>query len=119
MDATDQIYSEITQIIEQYRTEVPGRRRAWPKAVKERVQDLRRRKVSWDEISKSTGIPVSTLYQWRIRKSTSSFQELSVVPTSGRSRSDGHSVTVVVSDRIRVEGLDVGSVIKLIQRLDR
>jgi len=105
----EQIVSEITEIMDQYRREVPSGRRAWPESIKSRVLSLRRAGVRCAEISRRTGLPYYTVLEWR--RGQSGFVELPVVveakkvstvtvPTLG-------TITVVLPSGVRIEGMCV------------
>lgn len=103
---TEQIIKEITEIMEQYRREVPSGRRAWPTSIRSRVLSLRRAGVRCAEISRCTGLPYYTVLEWR--KNPASFVELPVVakpekvgtvtvPTFG-------VLTITLPSGVRIEG---------------
>jgi hypothetical protein len=104
--AGEQIISEIAQIMEQYRKEVPGGRRAWPESIKSRVIRLRGAGLRCAEISRRTGLPYYTVLEWR--KSATAFVELPVVkekkvgtvtvPSLG-------TVTVFLPSGVRIDGV--------------
>ena len=61
-----QLIDELRQICVQYAKEVPGARRPWPASIKSRVMRLRFLGVSNHRIAQETGIPVMTLYCWKM-----------------------------------------------------
>jgi len=61
-----QLLDELRQICTQYAAEVPGKRRQWPESVKTRVLRLRFLGLSNHRIAQETGIPVMTLYTWKM-----------------------------------------------------
>ena len=61
-----QLFEELRQICAQYAVEVPGRRRQWPESIKSRVFRLRFLGFSNHRIAQETGIPVMTLYTWKL-----------------------------------------------------
>lgn len=61
-----QLLDELREICSQYAKEVPTKRRAWPESVKSRVLRLRFLGVSNHRIAQETGIPVMTLYTWKM-----------------------------------------------------
>jgi len=65
-----ELVSEIKQIMEQYRREVPGRRRAWPEAIKSRVRRLNESGLSLYSIAQLIGIPYVTLKSWERKQKT-------------------------------------------------
>lgn len=121
-----QLLDELRQICSQYSREVPGKRRPWPKSIRDRVIVLRRIGVSFERIAKATGIPLHTMYSWRIGKQTiSAFLPIrvkdkqAVVPYQPSRlekrkfksevrpvRGQPSTVTVVLANGLRLEGLD-------------
>ena len=73
----DAIFEELVQICSQYKEEVPGRRRAWPKAIKERVLQLRKLGVSGAKIADRIAITYRTTISWQPR-TESNFLSVSV-----------------------------------------
>ena len=115
----EQIVSEIVEIMEQYRREVPSGRRAWPESIKKRVLTLRESGIRCAEISRRTGLPYYTVLEWQ--KSPTAFLELPVVmkaekvgtvtvPTSG-------VMTVSFPSGVRIEGVDVEALKALLPSL--
>jgi len=104
----EQIISEITEIMEQYRREVPSGRRAWPTSIRSRVLSLRRAGVRCAEISRRTGLPYYTVLEWR--KSPAPFVELPVVAKSEKVRTvtvpTFRAMTVTLPSGVRIEGVD-------------
>lgn len=132
---TSQIFSEIKQIKEQYAREVSGRRRPWPKSIKDRVWKLNELGHSLHSIAREIAIPYMTLKSWE-RKRCSSFRAVKVrglgasrLPTTvdrltadrstveGTTAQDQSSASVILPSGIRIEGLDFESLIVLCRRL--
>lgn len=61
-----QLFDELRQICAQYAAEVPGKRRPWPESIKTRVLRLRFLGFSNHRIAQETGIPIMTLYSWKM-----------------------------------------------------
>lgn len=61
-----QLLDELRQICAQYAKEVPKKRRPWPESVRTRVLRLRFLGVSNHRVAQETGIPVMTLYCWKM-----------------------------------------------------
>ena len=61
-----QLLDELRQVCAQYAKEVPKKRRPWPESVRTRVCRLRFLGVSNTRIAQETGIPVMTLYTWKM-----------------------------------------------------
>jgi len=59
------LLEEIRQIVAQYQAEVPGGRKAWPNAIKQRVARLKELGLSYKAISDHTGLPYFTVLGWR------------------------------------------------------
>jgi hypothetical protein len=85
-DPQSQIFGEISQILEQYRKEVPGKRRAFPESVKSRVLSLQEQGLKCAEISRRSGLPYYTVIRWKIRKQSPSFEVMRVVSGDGKPR---------------------------------
>lgn len=63
-----QLLDELRQICAQYTQEVPKKRRPWPESVRTRIFRLRFLGVSNHRIAQESGIPVMTLYTWKMPK---------------------------------------------------
>ncbi len=63
-----ELLDEISQLLDQYRREVPGRRRAWPESIKQRALELHPLGLNFTQIAKRTGLPYYTLLKWRHEK---------------------------------------------------
>lgn len=120
-----EILDELRQICSQYSKEVPGRRRPWPKSIKDRVIALRRARISFIKISEISGISLQTMYSWKLGRETKSaflpvrvvrkrhFQPSRLEKKEIRSevrpaRGQPTTVTVVLASGLRLEGLDFG-----------
>lgn len=128
-----ELLDEVNQLLTQYRQEVPGGRRAWPESIKARVLELRRLGLNYSEIAKRTGVPYFTVLRWRDEKKAPSFEPLAVVPSraslpkvvtvtvpksrSPRSRPSLATVTVAVPGGIRIEGVSLDFLLRLLPRL--
>jgi hypothetical protein len=78
-DRIQSLFSELEQICEQYKQQVPGRRRAWPKAIKERIFELQALGINGHQVSRRVPVPYMTIVSWRTqakKKSVASFQRL-------------------------------------------
>lgn len=131
MDRQEQLLNELKQISEQYAKEVSGKRRAWPKSIRERVIAARREKISFERITAATGIPLQTMYSWRIGgKRASEFLPVRVAPKTpyvqqrlleSRPRASRArpttAVVVVVGGNVRIEGLSYEQAIEAAKRL--
>jgi hypothetical protein len=82
-DRRESIVNEISQVLEQYRQEVPGRRKPLPESIKSRVAELHRLGCKSAEVSRRTGIPYFTVLKWARKQKAPGFDVVKVV----RSRS--------------------------------
>jgi lambda repressor-like predicted transcriptional regulator len=74
-----ELLDEVNQLIQQYRQEVPGHRKAWPKSIRERVDELRKLGMTLSEIAKETGISYYTIFSW-FERSAAKFEPVNIVP---------------------------------------
>jgi hypothetical protein len=124
------LISEIRQVQEQYKKEVPKKRGPWPESIRTRIQELWRLGMSSHQIAEEAGLPVQTMYSWRqrIKKEAAEFVPVPVVKRRRRSKFDlqlsqsqtadkNPTVTVVTSDGIRIEGVPVGAAARLVRDL--
>jgi len=123
-DRAVELFSELSQINVQYKAEVPGRRRAWPQSLKDRIFELRSLGLSFKEIAQRSGISYQTIVSW---KKPNSFLPVAIVENKNS------TVTVVKSKRQRIpknmpiiittpsgtkiEGLDFKCMMTLIEQL--
>jgi hypothetical protein len=127
--AAQQLLNELQQICGQYSKEVPGKRRPWPKSIRDRVIALRRAQISFGKISEASGISLQTMYSWRLRPETkNAFLPIRVVERrhlqpsrleKSKSRSEVRrdhaapsTVTVVLPCGLRLEGLNFGQALE-------
>ena len=122
MGSQESLFEEVRQLYKQYEKEVPTKRRAWPNSIKERVFQLLRLEVSCQEINRQTGMPAATIYSWKARvKMTSGFLPVRVVSNdSHRERIDpvvpkSPTITVVLQDGIRIEGLTANLALEIVR----
>lgn len=73
------IIEEIRQIKVQYKAEVSGRGRAWPKAIKVRAMRLSDLGMRAPDIAEKTGISFHTVTAWKTAHLKKSFHQLPVV----------------------------------------
>ena len=130
---SQQLIREIRELHAQYAKEVPTPRGPWPESIKARVKDLWDAGITSKEIAESTGVPAQTMYGWKSqnRRRQDSFQAIAVIttkpvplnlplPQSEKSippqiqlPKQIPTVTVVLPNGIRLEGLDADSAFKL------
>ncbi|MBU6375845.1 MAG: hypothetical protein KGQ59_07615 [Bdellovibrionales bacterium] len=123
-DQVSEIFEQLNQICEQYKKEVPGRRHAWPKSIKDRILALQRAGVGAPQIAKRVPVPYATIMSWAIaEKKSGGFLPVKVVkakrsPTvtvrgardlggASRTKTESLTVTVVTPEGFRIEGLPV------------
>lgn len=122
----DEIFDELTQICEQYKTEVPSDRGPWPESVKARVFELKALGMSFVKIAERTGIPYGSITSW---KRPASFLPVAVVdkpsptvtvrkPRKKREKAEFRTVTVITPSGYRIEGLDVATITEFICRVE-
>lgn len=138
-DRSEVLVSEIAQVLEQYRQEVPGRRRPLPESVKSRVSELHKLGCKSAEVSRRTGIPYFTILQWHRKQKSAGFEVVKVVksrsavisrkvgPTRGpiqRSKnvdtvteSTFSTVTIMLPNGTRIEGVGVELLLRLIPEI--
>ena len=76
MSEVEQLIEEIQQITAQYKREVDGQRKQWPRAIKERVLRLKNLGMKFKEIESRTGVSYHTIASWSAPKK---FHQLPVV----------------------------------------
>lgn len=118
-DRSSEIISEIKQLHEQYRQEVPGRRRPWPESIKRRALELCALGVNCTQVSKETGLPYFTVLKWK-REKGAGFSMVKVVAkrkpevatvTVAKSATEAvlpaavATVTVAMPGGVRIEGV--------------
>jgi len=127
----DQIVSELRQLCSQYRSEVPSRRRAWPRSIKERVLQLLQLELSSEEVSALTGIPAPTIYSWKPEQQRPEpvFLPIQVVaekplperkpaPPRRRERTKpAPTIIVIAPNGTRFEGLDLRSALAVAREM--
>lgn len=141
----EQLLSEVRDLFEQYQSEVPKKRKPWPESIKSRIATLWGLGVGNHQIAMEAKVPVQTLYSWRqrIKKGREpGFTQVALAPRAPRrtgfqirqdeerrrhelqpSRLEGASevrpttVTVVLLNGIRVEGLDAAAAAEFVRGL--
>jgi hypothetical protein len=119
MNRPEILLREITEITEQYKEEVPSGRRAWPKAIRGRVAELRTLGIGPKKIAAVTGLPYSTVFMWG--RSAGKFSELKAlaarVPQSLTVKSANLTAIVVSVKGVRIEGLSFEQTIALMEKI--
>jgi transposase-like protein len=130
MSNRDELLDEISQLLSQYRQEVPGKRRAWPESIKQRARALRGTGLNWAQIANRSGIPYHTVLKWRDDKRAGSFALVNVVPAK-RYKAKVRTVTVAkptavkvpdvvtvtMPNGVRIEGVGTVLLLELLPRL--
>jgi hypothetical protein len=117
-DQQSHLVEEISQIFSQFRSEVPGRRSAWPESLKSRVLELNRSGMTFAKIARHTKVPYYTILRWRDEKRGPSFRVMNVVDkrkiatVTVASTAASESVTVaetqtvvIFPNGVRIEGV--------------
>ena len=120
MEERQQLLQEIIEISAQYRSEVPGRRKTWPKAIRQRVLSLKDLGLSFKAISDQTGIPYYTVLNWRSQAGKFKQVATVTVPTpilKSLPTSVAAKVTVTTPQGYRIEGLGLSDLILFLEKL--
>lgn len=124
VDDNQRILEEIKQIGAQYRSEVPGRRKTWPKAIRQRALALNDLGLSYKAISDQTGIPYYTVLNWRTRRGQFKQVATVTVPTSNVVESkpavtiqNSGTVTVTTPQGYRIDGISLDQLVVLLGKL--
>jgi hypothetical protein len=129
-----ELIEEIGQIKAQYMAEVGKGRRVWPKSIKTRVAELEVLGVPAKHVSERTGIPYETVILWRYKRRRASegseFHQIEVAEPKLPAISKSVTVTATKSEMLpastltmttpegyRIEGLNEGSLLRLIAKL--
>ena len=129
------LFDEIHQLVNQYKQEVPGRRRAWPVSIKDRILEIcTNGEMSLYEVANRSGIPYHTLLTWRFKDKKKAFKELAIVSVSPkpepelksatvtvmkrrRYQKSGQTITVTVGNGMKIEGLDLNGAVRIVKQL--
>jgi hypothetical protein len=141
MNRRNELLEEILQITSQYKDEVPGKRKAWPKAIKERVRELNELGMNVKAICERAGLPYYTVLSWRppkrrVTRSHGEFKQVPIVinprqlpaPIVDENRTPKKTATVAVEPPrqtvtvttplgFRIEGLELAQVRAVIEGL--
>lgn len=135
METTEAVLiDEISQMTTQYRAEVTGHRKEWPRSIRERVEKLGELGLKPKQIAEKTPIPYETVLQWRYERNKflklQAFHSLPVVQRDDATvtvASNGDTklaaepfskVTVTTPSGYRIEGPASG-VVKIVRALGR
>ncbi len=106
MDRRELLLKDIREMAEQYREEIPGGRKAWPKSIKNKVLELYSLGLGPTEVAQETGLAYFTVHNWKRRNPP--FKQLVVAaPTvpAVQATCPILTVTVTINGKIRFEGL--------------
>lgn len=96
------VIEEIRQIKIQYKAEVTGHGRAWPKAIKSRVMRLSDMGMRVPDIAEKTGISFHTISAWKTaHMKRSTFHQLPVVVDSPVKAKRKSSVAIAATEHQR------------------
>ncbi len=131
VEEASRLIDEIKQIREQYVSEV-GKRRTWPRSIKERMAKLEALGLKAGAIAKRTSVPYQTILVWRYQerkrfhqvqiapgKSISKSSSLSAQEIKMPTQSEKTSLRLVVPGGFVVEGLDPATAAKLLFEIGR
>lgn len=97
MEQIERLTEEIRQIKIQYKAEVAGGRKQWPKAIKDRVLELRRLGLRLKELADRTEISYHTIAQWTSEAGPrGKFREIAVVASDTKKSREREIATVTV-----------------------
>jgi len=123
MTRADELLKDIREMTAQYREEIPGGRKAWPKSIKDRVAELHRLGMGSTAIANATGHTYFTIHNWK--KRNPEFRALAIakpaaaalpatVPNKNQSTA---TVTVTTAKGLRFEGISFEQAMVLAERL--
>lgn len=105
MEAAEKIFEEIRQIKIQYKAEVSGGRKQWPRAIKSRVMQLSDMGVRMRMIAEQTGVSYHTVSAWRAQLGgKNKFHQLPVVVESTNKLGRPKNATVMVTKKSKILG---------------
>lgn len=130
-EAVQQLIQEIRNLHSQYAVEVPKPRGPWPESIKARVRELWALGLSHKVISEATGVPAQTMYSWKYNGKPgftavavakiepveasvqlSQSENLPIKSQTKISEPKILTVTVVMPNGVRLEGLDQAAALK-------
>ncbi len=137
---SEQILDQIRQIKEQYESQVTGKHKQWPRAIKDRVVALTGSGMKIQVLSDRTGISRHTVASWTAKLARRKFQEITVsqrprgrppkaLNLKHRNRTDTKKIVTVASHRrngsvtmvtptgYKVEGLTVADLLEFFKKL--
>lgn len=106
MGDAEKLVDEILQIRSQYKAEVDGEHKQWPKAIRERAMRLQGLGMSRKTLSRLTGISYHTLAYWAGTQKRD-FHQLAVSPTPEAMSAAEADATVTVAKLQNVDRRNV------------
>jgi hypothetical protein len=107
MTRQEALLKDVREMTAQWRLEVPGGRKAWPKSIRDRVLELSRLGMGSTAIAKATGLTYFTIHAWKKRKPD--FKALAIkspatvtVPVGAKPAA---TVTVTTAKGLKFEGI--------------
>jgi len=141
---SEQILDQIRQIKEQYESQVTGKHKQWPRAIKDRVVALADSGMKIQVISDRTGISRHTVASWTAKLARRKFQEITVsqrprgrppkaLNVKHRNRTDARKIATITNRQIhrrrngtitmvtptgyKVEGLNVADLLEFFKKI--
>ena len=121
MSQQETLLREIAEITKQYKEEVPGGRKTWPRSIRERVVQLYRLGLSAKAVADKTGIAYYTVLNWK--KRDPEFKRIKILPliqsatvTVPESKKVA-TVTVTTPKGLLIEGLTFDQLLIALERL--
>lgn len=103
MEEVERVLFEIVQMKARYATEIRGRRKEWPRSIKERVLMLLAAGIKLRHISRRTLIPYETMVLWRRERQRTALVELvRSVPPEFAEVTVTEEVATVVENQVTV-----------------
>lgn len=124
MTRRDELLRDIREMTAQYRAEIPGGRKAWPKSIRENVLELIRLGMKASAIAEATGLTYFTIHGWKKRapafRAVAIAKEVATVTMPVAPALPALStatVTVTTKSGLRIEGLSFEQAAQLAGRL--
>jgi hypothetical protein len=123
MTRRDELLQDIREMTAQYRAEIPGGRKAWPKSIREKVLELSRLGMKASAIAEATGLTYFTVHGWKKRAPAFSAVAITKAATvtvpilpAGPALPPA-TVTVTTKSGLKIEGLSFAQAFELAGRL--
>ncbi len=118
MTRTDDLIRDIKEMTAQWRAEVPGGRKAWPRSIKERVRELYALGMGSTAIANATGLTYYTIHNWK--KRNSEFLALSIAKPATVTVKESEpiaTVTVTTANGLKIEGISFEQAVIIAEKL--